>query len=229
MVPRFIWGGCHQHLYMLLQKQQGVLTLWDMVSQNVAILKQNLSWLQCLCFYRLKKKKEIPSSCILPFHKPSVDLALLVHQHWWVKMGQELSAHRTAWRLRSYVGGLSLLFCSRTLVHNTFNKILTTGSKVFELLLGFLFYFSLGQLLVHFMWNAVLTEITGNFDTNIKGSKCHNLTTAHKEAKSLASEIHSETISANAGLRLWFALESYCVPTELFYSKFSGAAIPYMF
>lgn len=176
-----------------------------------------------------KKKNEIPSSCILPFHKPSVDLALLVHQHWWVKMGQELSAHRTAWRLRSYVGGLSLLFCSRTLVHNTFNKILTTGSKVFELLLGFLFYFSFGQLLVHFMWNAVLTEITGNFDTNIKGSKCHNLTTAHKEAKSLASEIHSETISANAGLRLCFALESYCVPTELFYSKFSGAAIPNMF
>jgi len=73
---RFIWRGCHQHLYMLLQQHQGVLTLWNAVSQNDAISNQNLIWLQCLCFYSLKKilNFEIPSSCILPFIKPALTL-----------------------------------------------------------------------------------------------------------------------------------------------------------
>lgn len=105
-----------------------------------------------------------------------------------VRMPHSLTAALVCQRL------ISAPLSSRTLVHNTFNKMLTAeGEKILELPSWISIHFSLGQIPIHFKRNAILSEITASIDIGFRGSKCHNSMSACKDTESLACEIHSGT------------------------------------
>lgn len=122
---------------------------------------------------------------------------------------------------------ISAPLSSRTLVHNTFNKMLTAeGEKILELLLGFLFTFHLGKF----------PFILGEMESSVKSLRVLTLAsedpsvTIQCQPAKTQKVWHVKSIlvqnSNNSGLRLWFDWESDCVSTGLFYSEFSAVAIP---